>query len=191
MTRKLSTFQISDRGLSKQKVLLTAFKKDAECAETNEQSIFRFLRFLVFEIVCHFCTENWKFSMNFLCTIYHNSKNKNLICGFSFNSALWASFMKIRLLPRVGGGRPVYPPPPIPSSKGGQNVLKKCAMFWNVQKYFSDFFVQQNFYFKFQEIRDFWEPDSETLTSDTPITCWPGGFNPKPPGDGTLHETGV
>ena len=36
--------------------------KDAECAETNEKSIFQFF---IFEI-CHFCTQNCQFSLNFL-----------------------------------------------------------------------------------------------------------------------------
>ena len=47
--------------------------KYGECAETNEKAIFRFLQFLVFEILT-FYAQNWQFSMNF----YYNSKNKNL-----------------------------------------------------------------------------------------------------------------
>merc|ERR1719154_769872 len=51
--------------------------KDAECAETNEKS------------------------MNFQYKIDHNSKkNKNLKSDFSFDSALWASFMKFASLLR-------------------------------------------------------------------------------------------
>ena len=67
--------------------------KDAEYAETNEKSIFKILRFLVLRYG-HFCTQNWQFSMNF----HHNSNNKNgknLKYDFSFDPALWASFMKL------------------------------------------------------------------------------------------------
>ena len=52
--------------------------KNAGCAETNEKSIFRFLRFSVFEI------QNCQFSMSF----HDNSKNKNRKIYFSFDSAL-------------------------------------------------------------------------------------------------------
>ena len=53
----------------------------------------------------HFCTQNWQFLMNFQYKIDHNSKTKNrknLKYDFSFDSTLWASFMKIGQLLREG-----------------------------------------------------------------------------------------
>ena len=63
-------------------------------AETNEKSIFRFWRCLVLEIWSFFYTKNWQFSINFQFKIDQNSNNKNLKYDFSFDSTLWASFMK-------------------------------------------------------------------------------------------------
>ena len=56
--------------------------KDAECAETNEESIFQFLRFLVFEIWSLVYSKLVNLSMNFEYKIDHNSKIKIGILTF-------------------------------------------------------------------------------------------------------------
>ena len=44
------------------------YMKDAECAETNEKSIFRFCRFLFFELCSFLYSKYGKFMMNFTIT---------------------------------------------------------------------------------------------------------------------------
>ena len=60
--------------------------KDAECAESSEKSIFRFLSFRVMVI---FVLKSPQFSMNF----HDNSKNKNRKIDFSLDSAHYVSFI--------------------------------------------------------------------------------------------------
>ena len=50
----------------------------------------------------HFCSRNCPFPMNF----HDNSKNKNRKMDFSFDSALYASFMKMGVKLRGGSAYP-------------------------------------------------------------------------------------
>ena len=76
--------------------------KDEECVE-NQLSAFAFFSFWDMVI---FLLKTGLFSMNFEYKIDLNSKNKNRIIDFSFDSALFASFMKIG--PFLKGGS-AYP----------------------------------------------------------------------------------
>ena len=71
------------------------YMKDTECAETNEKSIFRFLRFLLSEIGFFF-KKLVNFPINFEYKIDHNPKNndrKNRKKDFAFVSAQCACFL--------------------------------------------------------------------------------------------------
>ena len=56
------------------------YMEDAECAETNEKSIFRFL---TFEIWLFFYSKLVNFSLNFEYKIDHISKNNDRKIDFS------------------------------------------------------------------------------------------------------------
>ena len=81
--------------------------RDAEYAETNEKSIFRFFEKSIFRAMVIFVLKSPQFSMNF----HDNSKNKNWKNrkkDFSFISAHFASFMKVGSKLRGEGGS-AYP----------------------------------------------------------------------------------
>ena len=67
--------------------------KDAQCAETNEKLVFRFMRFLVFELRSILYSKIIKKLTNFQYKKDHISKTKNWKIDFSFASAHSAYFM--------------------------------------------------------------------------------------------------
>ena len=74
--------------------------KDAECAETNEKSVFATFSF---RDMVDFVLKIGQFSMNFKYKIDHNSKTKNWKIDFSFVSAHFASSIKTGSELRWGG----------------------------------------------------------------------------------------